>query len=260
MKKYIQPTIEVQEVHIEQIIAASPGLNNEETDSGQLSNGASIYFTLNGSDPTTSSTLYNSAGIVVSETTTLKAIAVKTGMDDSEVAEATYVIYKNSAAGTVDDPYAVADARAHIDAGTGVEEVYAWGIVSEIVTPFSSEFGNITYNISADGTTTSAQLQAYRGKDKDGASFTSENDVQVGDYVVVFGNLQKHGDTYEFAQDNQRVDYSRNTVATPTITPDGGTFYGPVEVTIACETPDVTIEYVLDNGEGDLWGRIYFGA
>ncbi len=173
-------------------------------------------------------------------------------MDDSEVAEATYVIYKNSAAGTVDDPYAVADARAHIDAGTGVEEVYAWGIVSEIVTPFSSEFGNITYNISADGTTTSAQLQAYRGKDKDGASFTSENDVQVGDYVVVFGNLQKHGDTYEFAQDNQRVDYSRNTVATPTITPDGGTFYGPVEVTIACETPDVTIEYVLDNGEGDL--------
>ena len=40
MKHYIQPTIEVHEVQIEQLIAASPLLNNKVTTSNeQLSNG-----------------------------------------------------------------------------------------------------------------------------------------------------------------------------------------------------------------------------
>ena len=53
--------------------------------------GATIYYTTNGSDPTTSSSVY-SAPIAVSATTTIKAMAVKTGMTDSEVATATYTI------------------------------------------------------------------------------------------------------------------------------------------------------------------------
>lgn len=42
------------------------------------------------------------------------------------------------------------------------------------------------------------------------------------------------------------------TIATPTITPDGGSFFGPVEVKIECETPGVTIEYFFENGEGGV--------
>ena len=38
MKKYIQPVIEVQEVRVEPLLTASPGVNDEETNSGQLSN------------------------------------------------------------------------------------------------------------------------------------------------------------------------------------------------------------------------------
>ncbi len=53
--------------------------------------GASIYYTTNGDDPTSSSTQYTSA-ISVSSTTTLKAIAVKEGLDNSDVASATYTI------------------------------------------------------------------------------------------------------------------------------------------------------------------------
>ncbi len=53
--------------------------------------GATIYYTIDGTDPTTSSTKYTSA-IAISETTTLKAIAVKDGMNDSQVASATYTI------------------------------------------------------------------------------------------------------------------------------------------------------------------------
>lgn len=111
--------------------------------------------------------------------------------------------------GTINNPYTVAQAREAIDAGAGVEGVYATGIVSEIVTAYSSSFGNISYNISVDGTTTADQLQAYRGKSYDGANFTSDKDIQVGDVVVIYGNLTKYNDTYEFAADNQLVSLKR---------------------------------------------------
>lgn len=53
--------------------------------------GATIYYTLDGTTPTTSSSVY-SAAITISETTTVKAFAVKTDMIDSEVATAEYTI------------------------------------------------------------------------------------------------------------------------------------------------------------------------
>lgn len=53
--------------------------------------GASIYYTTDGSTPTSSSTAYDSANkITLSATTTIKAIAVKEGMTNSEVASKTY--------------------------------------------------------------------------------------------------------------------------------------------------------------------------
>lgn len=51
--------------------------------------GATIYYTTDGTDPTASSTKYTGA-ISISETTTLKAIAMKDGMDNSAIASATY--------------------------------------------------------------------------------------------------------------------------------------------------------------------------
>ena len=56
--------------------------------------GATIYYTTNGDEPTTSSTVYNNNTPVSITTTgtTLKAIAVKDGLVDSNVASATYTI------------------------------------------------------------------------------------------------------------------------------------------------------------------------
>lgn len=52
-------------------------------------NGATIYYTLDGTTPTTSSTQYTSA-ISLTDTCTIKAIAVKSGMTNSEVATESY--------------------------------------------------------------------------------------------------------------------------------------------------------------------------
>ena len=106
-------------------------------------------------------------------------------------------------------PYTVAQARAAIDAETGVTGVYATGIVSKIVTPYNEKYGNISYDISADGTTEGDQLEAYRGFGKEGAWFTSEDDIQVGDEVVIYGNLKKYNSTYEFDANNQLVSLKR---------------------------------------------------
>lgn len=51
--------------------------------------GATIYYTTNGDDPSTASAVY-SAPFTVAETTTVKAYAVKDGSNDSSVATATY--------------------------------------------------------------------------------------------------------------------------------------------------------------------------
>jgi len=62
--------------------------------------GATIYYTLDGNDPTTSSAVYSSP-IAISETTTVKAMAAKTGMNNSSIATAVYnfpVVYANIAA------------------------------------------------------------------------------------------------------------------------------------------------------------------
>ena len=155
--------------------------------------GATIYYTTDGTDPTTSSSVYSTA-IPVNATTTIKAMAVKSGYNNSPVASATYNIVSIEHAGTLADPYTVADARNAIDANVGVTGVYATGIVSKIVTAYNATYSNITFNISTDGTTTSDQLQAYR------CTGTDAENVVVGATVVVSGDLTKYGSNYEFAE------------------------------------------------------------
>ena len=179
--------------------------------------GATIYYTVDGTEPTTESNVYSRA-IPVNETTTIKAFAAKADYSNSAVASATYTIIALNHAGTAEDPYTVADALSAVDAGVGITGVYATGIVSKIVTAFNASYGNITYNISADGKVDSDQLQAFRGKSKDGAEFTSEDDVKVGDIVVVYGNLTKYNSTYEFEADNQLYSLERPVVTSPTLT------------------------------------------
>ena len=58
--------------------------------------GAKIYYTTDGTEPTASSTEYTAA-ISVTPPMTLKAIAVKSGMNDSAVASASYLVIPTKA-------------------------------------------------------------------------------------------------------------------------------------------------------------------
>lgn len=75
--------------------SAKPKIDGETsfTDNTQVTitaaDGASIYYTVNGDDPTTSSTAYN-APFTISETTTVKAIAQEEGKDPSSIATTTF--------------------------------------------------------------------------------------------------------------------------------------------------------------------------
>ena len=94
------------------------------------------------------------------------------------------------------------------------KQVYVKGTVSEIVTEYDAEYGNITYNISSDGSTSSPQFQLYRGKSYDGEKFTSADDIKVGDKVVVYGEMKKHNSTYEMNAGNQLVALEREDTTT----------------------------------------------
>ena len=114
----------------------------------------------------------------------------------------TITVIDTYAPGAKNNPYTVAQARDAIDAGTGTTGVYAKGVVSQIGTLSS---GSLSYYISEDGTTTADQLQAYKGKSFNGDNFTSDDDIQVGDEVVIYGDLTKYKTTYEFAAGNKLV-------------------------------------------------------
>ena len=169
---------------------------------------ASIYYTLNGDTPDNQSTLYNGA-ISLTETTTINAIAYD-GTNYSNVATATYTYVDPNAPGTENNPYTVAQAIYAIDNNGNVTGVYATGIVSN-VDYYSENNHYITYYISADGSTAGDQLEAYHGKGLNGDDFSSIDDIQVGDVVVIYGNLTKYNSIYEFAADNELVSLERPT-------------------------------------------------
>ena len=113
--------------------------------------------------------------------------------------------------GTAEHPYSVATALRLIDENgwTGndnvSETVYVKGIVSTGIdeSDFDPEkFGNATYWISDDGSTDS-ELEVYRGYYLGGDRFTSLDQLEVGDEVIIKGELTKFYDTYELTQGNE---------------------------------------------------------
>ena len=107
--------------------------------------------------------------------------------------------------GTESSPYTVEQARAAITAAgdSTLSNKYTRGIICQIDS-YNSTYHSITYWISDDGMTTT-MLEVYSGKGIDGANFSSQSDLSVGDTVVVVGELKKYNSIFEYNYNNQLV-------------------------------------------------------
>lgn len=213
---------------------------------------ATIYYTTDGTDPKTSETkqIYSDP-FELTATTTVKVIANK-GDDWSALNSKQFVKVV---------PISVATALTAIDAladnGT-IAEQYVQGTISQIDS-YNTTYKSITYWISDDGTTTN-QLEVYSGKGLNGADFSAQSDLSIGDAVVVYGTLKKYvknsTTTPEFDSNSQIMQLTR-TLAAPTFTPDGGGFLTTQNVTLNCETEDAEIRYTTDGTDPVSTSTLY---
>lgn len=147
--------------------------------------------------------------------------------------------------GTLESPYDVAKALSLIASGENDPEVevYIKGKVSEIE-EISAQFGNGTYYISVDGTTEN-QLYVYRGYYLNGEKFTSEDQLKVGDEVVILGKLTTFYDDPQVGTGSKLVSVNGQTG----VTIGDGTEGNPYSASQALE--------MIANGENNPDAEVY---
>jgi hypothetical protein len=176
------------------------------------SSGATIYYTTNGTTPTTSSTKYTAA-ISVSASATIKAIAVASGYTNSAVAAAAYTIASvlptptfSPAAGT----YTTTQSVTISDGSSGATIYY-----------------------TTNGTTPTTSSTKYTGAISVSASETIEAIAVASGYT-------------NSAVATAAYTIGTPTAAMPTFSPVGGTYNSPQSVVISDSTPGAIIYYTTD--------------
>ena len=161
-----------------------------------------------------------------------------------------YAQWDDPAEGSRYNPYSVSEAKSKIDAGTGTSGVYVTGVICQIDS-YSDQYHNIEYWISADGLATGDKLLAYHGKNLNNTSFNSIGDIAVGQSVIIYGNLKKYNETYEFDNGNYLVELN-DIVPTKTnaeLADGKGSYYnGTIAANSVLSTEDFVISSVDDNG------------
>lgn len=204
------------------------------------SEGNTIYYTIDGADPTDDtsdgSTIKYNAPITVDKTTTIKAIAFDANDNKSGIVSQTYEIIEAIAGaegdGTEANPY---NAIAAINAANlgSTAEVYVKGKIASVAS-FNSKYGSISYYISADGTETN-QLYIYGGLGLGAKQFAAQTDLKAGDEVVVKGKLDIYEETPQIGVNSELISLNGETY-----TPD------PVETEgEGTETKPYTVKDVL---------------
>ena len=162
-----------------------------------------IYYTTDGTDPTTSENTYSSA-LTISGTTTIKACVKDSEGNFSDVVSRTYTIVP-SIKNTKETALTTAEAIALIDNTSSeqlaAEKVYVKGTISK-VDSYNTTYKSITYWLDDDA------FEVYSGKNLKNDDFSAKTDIEVGAQVIVYGNLKKHNATYELDKNNYLVEYT----------------------------------------------------
>ena len=174
--------------------------------------GATIHYTTDGSTPTGSSTTYSSA-VSVTATTTLRAIAVKSGLSDSNV--------------------------------TG--NVYTLQVATPTLSPGTATYSSsqtVTVSCSVSGATIHYTTNGNEPTESD-ATVASGSTVSVTQSQVLKAKAFKSG---WLASGVGTATYTLKP-ATPSLSPSGGSYSTSQSVTVNLTTTGATIHYTLDGLE-----------
>lgn len=172
---------------------------------------AKIYYTTNGTDPTTSSAVYSDP-IAISTSTVIKAYASKTGWEDSQIATAIYT------------EKGIVQAPTFTPAGGTYTTSQTLNI--------SCEAGaTIYYTTDGSDPTTSATVKEYNGE----ISLDRNTTIRAYAYMDGMTNSSVISGTYNF------------NVQSPKFTPaPSGTYNQNQEITISCDTEGAYVHYTTD--------------
>lgn len=227
--------------------------------------GTTIYYTTDGEDPTTSSDVYTTA-LNFTETTTLKAIAVKEGSNNSAVATATYTKVEPSS-GSILEIVKGDFTTTSYDSNNGDHEKSGITFTTNKVYQSASSIqfqktNGLLYNKTDLGEIAKIEITTYTGKANNLVVYsgTTENPTSG----AVTGSASGDVTTYTFASGKgyfaikcnstgaSNVDpikiyyvYTAPEVATPTISGETP-FTESTTITLGCTTEGASIYYTTD--------------
>ncbi|MCF7920100.1 MAG: chitobiase/beta-hexosaminidase C-terminal domain-containing protein [Candidatus Cloacimonetes bacterium] len=177
---------------------------------------ATIRYTTNGSDPTSSSTQYTTP-LSISSTTTLKAKAFKSNYSPSSTATATYTITLPTVATPTFNPIA----------GT-------YNSPQPVSITCATSGATIRYTTNGyDPTSSSTQYTTP-------LSISSTTTLKAKAFKANYNSSSTAAATYTI---------TLPTVATPTFNPVAGTYNSPQTVSITCATSSATIRYTTNGSD-----------
>jgi hypothetical protein len=205
-------------------LAAGTYTSAQSVTISDATSGATIYYTTDGSTPTTNSTQY-AGPIKVSATETLKAMAIASGYSLSDVASAAYTI--------------------NLPAATPTFSLATGTYTSAQTVTISDATSGATIYYTTDGSTPMTGSTVYSGPIKVSSTETLKAVAIASGYSL---------------SDVASVAYAINLpAATPTFSPAAGTYTSVQTVTISDATAGATIYYTTDGSTPTTGSTVYAG-